>query len=133
MIAFMAYIVSMVYYTFTKNADLVQEDYYENELNYDQDKLNRQNYQLLTDGITISQTPAGIVMHFPEIIQAAESGSVFFYRPDEKKLDRKFELQVNSDQNQVLEYSYFKTGYYDVSVEWTDGKTTYLFEDHIQF
>ena len=30
MIAFMAFIGSMVYYAFTKNADLVQEDYYEN-------------------------------------------------------------------------------------------------------
>ena len=38
MIAFIAFIASMVYYAFTKNADLVRDDYYENELLYDQQK-----------------------------------------------------------------------------------------------
>ena len=41
MIAFIAFIASMVYYAFTKNADLVRDDYYENELLYDQQKVEQ--------------------------------------------------------------------------------------------
>ena len=44
MLAFIGFIGSMVYYAFTKNADLVRDDYYENELAFDQSKTDKSNY-----------------------------------------------------------------------------------------
>jgi hypothetical protein len=59
MVAFMAFIGSMVYYAFTKNADLVEEDYYENELNYDKNKESKSNYDVMEEESNAHSTRRG--------------------------------------------------------------------------
>ena len=133
MIAFMAFIGSMVYYAFTKNADLVQEDYYENELNYDKNKESKANYEVMEEEVMLTQQEEGVVLEFPEHVVLAEDGKIKFYRPDQKKYDREFDLKLNENNQQILSYENFKEGYYDVTVEWSDGAKNYIFEDQISF
>lgn len=133
MIAFMAFIGSMVYYAFTKNADLVDDNYYNNEINYDKNKESKSNYNILADKIILSQKEEGVVFQFPENVVQTIDGKITFYRPDQKKYDREFNLTLNENNQQVLDYTNFKEGYYDVSVEWTDGSKNYIFEDNISF
>ena len=131
--AFMMFIASMVVYAFTKDADLVREDYYENELAYDQNKENKFNYQELKEEVTISKNESGVVFNFPKIVTAESNGKIMFYRPDQKKYDCEFELNVDTLHQQILPYKSFKEGYYDLQVEWTSGDKTFLFEDKISF
>ncbi len=133
MIAFMTFIISMVYYTFTKNADLIEEDYYENEVNYDHNKESENNYHSLAEKLTMTQEESGIVFKFPSTVAQSANGKITFYRPDAKKLDREFDLQLDTAKQQVIDYSNFKEGYYDVIVEWTDGQKDFTFKEGIQF
>lgn len=133
MVMFMAFIVSMVYYAFTKNADLVQEDYYENEINYDKNKESKSNYDLLEKKVVLSQKEEGVVLEFPDEVVPTNEGKITFYRPDQKKYDREFALKLNDNNQQILTYENFKEGYYDVTVEWSDGTKNYIFEDQINF
>ncbi len=133
MVALMAFIGSMVYYAFTKNADLVQEDYYENEINYDKNKESKSNYDMMEEKLMLSQKEEGVVLEFPEHLVLAEDGKITFYRPDQKKYDREFDLKLNENHQQILSYENFKEGYYDVTVEWSDGAKSYIFEDQISF
>lgn len=132
MIAFIAFIASMVYYAFTKNADLVRDDYYENELLYDQQKEEQKNYASLSEKISINKEERGIVFYFPKNTNDYK-GKINFYRPDQKKFDREFDLEVDKNYEQVLEYKNFKEGYYDVYIEYTSQGKGYLFQDKIQF
>ena len=132
-VAFIVFIASMVVFAFTKDADLVREDYYENELAYDQNKENKVNYQDLNKAIVVSKTESGIVFQFPEIVNSESKGKIMFYRPDQKKYDREFELEIDTLHQQILDYKNFKEGYYDLQVEWTNGAKTFLFEDQISF
>jgi len=131
--AFMVFIASMVVFAFTKDADLVRDDYYENELAYDKNKANKVNYQELNKKIVVSKTEAGIVFQFPESVNSESKGKITFYRPDQKKFDREFELDVDTIHQQILAYKNFKEGYYELQVEWTNGDITFLFEDKITF
>lgn len=133
MVAFMAFIGSMVYYAFTKNADLVQEDYYENEINYDKNKESKANYDVMEEKVMLTQKEEGVVLEFPGHIVLADEGKITFYRPDQKKFDREFDLKLNENHQQILSYENFKEGYYDVTVEWSDGAKNYIFEDQISF
>jgi hypothetical protein len=133
MVAFMAFIGSMVYYAFTKNADLVEEEYYENEINYDKNKESKANYEVMEQKVMLTQKEEGVVLEFPEHVVLAEEGKITFYRPDQKKYDREFDLQLNENNQQILSYENFKEGYYDVTVEWSDGAKNYIFEDQISF
>lgn len=134
MLAFMAFIGSMVYYAFTKNADLVRDDYYENELAFDQTKDEKANYQALQHPIHIEKNELGVNFIFPEDINTENGGKIAFYRPDQKKFDCEFDLKINSDHIQRIAYSNFRDGYYDVSVRWTDANDkTFIFESNILF
>lgn len=134
MIAFIGFIGSMVYYAFTRNADLVREDYYESELIYDQTKTEKANYLSLNTPIYIEKNETGVNFIFPESVETATGGKISFYRPDQKKFDREFDLNPNPDRIQSLAYSHFKEGYYDVSVRWTDAnEKAYIFESNISF
>lgn len=130
---FMLFIASMVFYAFTKDADLVREDYYENELVYDQTKTNKLNYLELNEPVSVAKNQSGIVFQFPESVKPNATGKIIFYRPDQKKYDCEFTLEIDSAHQQILAYKNFKEGYYDLQVEWNDGEKTFLFEDHISF
>lgn len=134
LLAFMGFIGSMVYYAFTKNADLVRDDYYENELAFDQTKGEKANYTALEHKIYVEKNELGVNFIFPEDLNADKGGKIAFYRPDQKKFDCEFELDINSDHIQRLPYSNFRDGYYDISIHWTDANnTTYIFESNILF
>ena len=83
--------------------------------------------------MTISKNDSGFVFNFAKIVPAESNGKIMFYRPDQKKYDCEFELNVDTLHQQILPYKSFKEGYYDLQVEWTSGDKTFLFEDKISF
>lgn len=133
MIAFMIFIGSMVYYAFTQNADLIQENYYESELNYDTDKLSKQNYLALENKIEMNQIESGVQILFPNDLQNPTKGKIIFYRADEKKYDREFELTLNENNEQILAYENFIVGTYEVSIQWSDSQKSYIYQDIMRF
>ena len=134
MLLFMAFILSMVYVAFTKNADLVSEDYYENELNYDKTKQEKVNYVALNSEIEIFKKPDAIEFVFPEKIAKNVQGTITFFRPDQKKLDRDIELSINENHKQRLDYDNFVEGFYDIIIRWKDkNNVAYYFESSISF
>ncbi len=134
MLAFMGFIGSMVYYAFTKNADLVRDDYYESELAFDQTKAEKANYTALNQPIFIEKNELGVNFIYPSQMSPSVAGKIVFYRPDQKKYDREFALEVDADHVQSFPYSNFREGYYEVSVQWTDvSNKTYIFESNLTF
>ena len=134
LILFIGFIGSMVYVAFTKNADLVSDDYYENELNYDQTKAEKANYLALNTNIQIDKESEGIIFQFPNNLEPFKVGSIDFYRPDQKMYDRTFNLDLDNGNTQILDYSNFVDGYYDISIRWEDlNEKIYIFESSILF
>ncbi len=134
LICFIGFIGTFVYIAFTKNADLVSEDYYENELSYDQTKMEKSNYIALNSEIKIDKVEEGIVFQFPSEMGELKSGSIEFYRPDQKVYDRSFDIELAEGNSQSLDYNNFVEGYYDISVRWEDGNdNAYIFESNILF
>jgi len=133
-IAFMLFIGLFVWKAFTLNADLIDEDYYENELTFDQRKTEKLNYDNMTEPITVEQKENGITFFFPTVISPSTEGQITFYRPDDKRFDREFSLAVNDNREQEIAYNNFVNGYYQISVHWNDsaGKG-FIFESDITF
>jgi len=134
LVLFMSFIGSMVYVAFTKNADLVADDYYERELIYDQLKQEKANYKKMGSTISVEKIEDGIAFTYPNVMLPNTVGKIEFYRPDQKKYDREFELKMNSNHVQMLDYTNFYDGYYEFSVSWKDAKEKgYIFESNISF
>lgn len=130
---FMIYIASFVYRAFQRDADLVMDDYYEQEMEYDQNKIDKQNYFDMDGDVNIAKNDDGICFQFPEEVDPSVTGTIKFYRPDSKKFDRQFDIALDQNRKQVLDYDNFYEGNYEVTVEWSGNAKNYIFVDNIKF
>jgi len=131
-VLFMAFIVTLVVKTFNGNADLVQDDYYEQEVLYDGKKESINNYKSLDFKIKIEQNPKGIEIVFPSNY-SINKGHVQFYRADDKSLDKNYDLRLDSTFKMTLPYEDFKIGHYEVNIKWEKDNTSYLHQSEINF
>lgn len=132
MVAFMVFILSFVYKSVAIEKyghELVSEDYYKDELYYQQeiDKLN--NASKLIQNITLHNSAKGITIKFPEDKNFKKiKGTIFFQRLSNEKLD--FTQEINLDNNIVLiPDNLLVSGKWIVKIDWTFEKETYLFKE----
>src|SRR5690606_2462534 len=93
-LAFIAFISFIMYFVISMNTnkkydhDLVTEDYYKQELEL-QDEINKEiNARELPQNIYWKKNSNGLVLVFPETLQAEKiTGKVFLYRPSNKQFD----------------------------------------------
>lgn len=131
-VLFMGFIVSFVFRAFSRDADLVRTDYYEHELEYDATIQAQNNYFELGEKVMVNKDEEGVNLVFSENIPTPVSGEILFYRPQSKKMDRSFQLQLKNG-SQRLDYNEFFEGFYEITVEWNDGTKDYQFKDEIVF
>lgn len=128
-LAFMAFILSMVVQTFTRDADLIQDDYYVNEANYDSDKAATKNYSSGEQNVIFQKTNKGVLLMSPGT--EIQDGKILFYRADKKIWDREYSVNLDDNFSQVFPITDFHFGYYDIRLSWEDDGIAYLFEDEI--
>lgn len=106
-LAFIGFIAFILYFVISMstnkeyNHDLVTEDYYKAELEYqtDIDKLN--NSKTLSQNITYNKSSEGITIEFPTDLDATKiTGKLFLYRPSNKQLD--FETTISLSNSHLL-------------------------------
>ena len=132
-ILFMAFILTLVYKMHYRTADLVRDDYYEQEVLYDGKKQSIINYKNLTDKVSIIQKEEGIIIEFPASIHV-KNGHVQFYRADDKTLDKNYDLKLDENSKMILPYEDFRVGRYEVNISFSDDdKKSYLYESNIDF
>jgi len=131
-ILFMAFILTLVYKMHYRNADLVQDDFYEQEVLFNSKKESIFNYEKADFKIKIDQTPNGIEIQFP-LDFSFDSGLVFFYRADDMSLDKTYKLALDNEAKQVLKYKDFIVGKYELNISWNTAKKSYLHQSEINF
>ena len=128
-VAFMTFILSMVVQTFSRDADLVQEDYYESEVNYDKNKEAEENFNASNKNVIFQTTPEGVLLMSPGT--NIREGEVHFYRPDAKKWDKKYEVNLDENFSQLFPISDFHEGFYEVRLSWIEREKDFLVIDEI--
>jgi len=131
-LSFMAFILTLVYKMHYRNADLVQDDFYEQEVLYNSKKESIFNYERADFKLNIKQTPEGIEIQFP-LDFSFTSGSIQFYRADDMLLDKEYKFDLNNEAKQILNYSDFIVGKYEVNISWNTDETSYLYKSEINF
>ena len=124
----------IVFYFYVTNLDikLVEDNYYEKELAYQQkiDKIN--NTASLGSGIEIIQDTGILVIQFPSIDPGLKpEGSVWFYRPSDPEKDFTVALQLNDSLQQVFDISKMDKGRWVIKLDWFMGEKEYYFEEGV--
>jgi nitrogen fixation protein FixH len=113
--------------------DLVADNYYENEVRYQEqlDRLNRT--QTLATQIAVNYDAArrSIVIALPVAHAHGVSGSIHLYRPSDARLDRDVPLAIDAEGLQRLDARRLLVGLWKVRVKWNVGGEEFFFDQPV--
>ena len=134
MISFIVFILTFVYRSVVVDEyqhELVSEDYYKDELLYQEEIDKMTKARELKVNLSIARTADGLVLTFPAEFDAKDiSGTIHLQRPSNKKLD--YELEIDLVDNVLLiPDEHLVSGKYLVIVDWKHDASEYLFKEVI--
>jgi hypothetical protein len=136
-IAFISFIGFILYLVITMSTnkkyehDLVTEEYYKEELQY-QNEINKlNNAKNLNTNIVYNKTNEGVVIQFPKDFVAEKiTGKMFLYRPSNKQLD--FETTISLSKTYLLiPDKRLVDGRWDIKIDWQYNGKNYLYKKSI--
>ena len=138
-LAFIGFISFILYFVIAMNIndkydhDLVTEDYYKEELEYQNSINSLENARELKENIDYERTAEGLLIKFPKnLVIGKITGKVFLYRPSNKQLD--FETDISlSDPNLLIPDKRLVDGRWNIKVDWQYNGKSYLFKQAIRY
>ena len=138
-LAFIGFISFIMYFIITMNIDdkyshdLVSEDYYAEELTYQNDIDKLKNTKTLSENISYKKTSEGLMIEFPKNIDFKDiSGKVFLYRPSNKQLD--FDTTISLSKPYLLiPDNRLVDGRWNIKIDWQYKGKQYLFKESINY
>lgn len=136
-IAFAGFIGFIMYFIVSMSTnskyehDLVVEDYYQQELKFQNEINKEKNAKKLSKNITWKKTEHGIIVTFPsELNEKNINGKVFLYRPSNKALD--FEIPISlSNHNLLIPDNNLLGGRWNITIDWSYNNDAYLYKEEI--
>ena len=132
-IAFILFMI-LVFPNGQQNADMVSDDYYSDELNYQEVIDAKKNANLLIDSLQYQQLASGIKVNFPQSI-SPEKGQIHFdlYRTNDSNLDVQKDLTLDSQKSFSIPKQILSPGSYTLKVKWNQDKKPYQIDYDVQW
>ncbi len=130
---FVLAMVLMVVKSSQNKMDLVQENYYQKDLDYENFRSKRQNAKQLSQAISIqySLSENAIELSFPQEMQALK-GTLTLFRPANKTLDQTFVLKLNQEAKMSIPVDQnIPAGLWRVQIDWESKGDHYFKEESI--
>ncbi len=123
---FVVAILSVVYFSFTQEVNLVAEDYYKQEIAYEDQIIRIQNADKLANKPTIILKNNFIELAFPKEI--TPKGSILLFRPSDSSKDRRIPIALGVNGTQQIDFSTQQQGKWIAKLLWSDGSKEYYQE-----
>ena len=138
-VAFVAFISFILYFVITMSTnkkyehDLVIENYYGQELEF-QNAINKEiNSQTLKQDIVWKRTSEGLLIEFPDNFKPEEiTGTISLYRPSNKLLDFETSIQL-SDSTFLITDKRLLDGRWNLKIDWKVNGEEYLYKKEIVY
>lgn len=120
--SFVLIMILMVVKASRTEINMVQENYYDQDLNYEAFRQSRQNGQ--SDLASIEYLPAAneVVILFDETSKSV-SGNIKLYRPSDNLQDKNLAIEMDQQKRVIVPVSALSRGYWKIQVEWeSDGR-----------
>lgn len=129
--AFVVMTLAMVFYFMGQDVDLVAEDYYKQEIEY-QDQIDKiANTMALKEpvGFEYSFQNRTIIINFPKShIDQGIHGKIHLYRPSNADEDREFEVRPESEGDQTIAVGSLSKGLWKIKISWSSAGNTFYDE-----
>ena len=132
MIAFAMMMATFMYRAYHAQEELVAENYYEQEIRYQQqiDKLD--NVSRLGSSLKMDVIGDDLVISFPEELKGEPiSGELYLQRPSDARADARIPFNIGGDNSLHVPVADRLKGVYKVQIEWRAGGKNYLTNERI--
>jgi hypothetical protein len=131
-ISFVVMMLLLVSMAVKQDFDLVSDDYYRQEIEYQNriDKIN--NTQKLKEPLSFQMDDESKLLHvnFPKSINTP-SGKILLYRPTDSKKDVLLDIAADADNKQSIDIAHLQKGLWRVKIDWNANETAYYNEEVI--
>ncbi len=124
---FVAFILYMVITIMTKDFDLVADDYYAQEINYQEKQQKLTNAH--RDGVVVQVelTKEKITLTYPP----GTTGTLYFYHASEEDFDKRFPISPDANHMQSIQRDQLVSGHYNLKVDFQSARTEYFQQQKI--
>lgn len=131
-LAFVVFILDLVYRCSCERVDLVSEKYYENELRYEERIGSVRNVSESGNRIAMEMNGRVLNIGYPVAMACSNiSGTISFFRPDDSRLDFDVKVDPSSDNTQSVSLASLKRGKWKVQVTWRSKEMPFYQEQEI--
>ncbi len=134
--AFMLTILTAVIFSLTQKVELVETDYYQQEIIYEQQiaRLERTRELAVKPIFAFDRTTKTLVLTFPaEYGSPNLQGEIKFFRPSDSALDRAVPLRLDAKHQQTFTGSQFDRGFWKIKMHWIADSLEYYHEQSMTF
>ena len=128
MIAFMSFILYMVFTLMATNTDLESEDYYQKEIEFETEIKAVNNTNKLNEKVKVSQNEDFLIVQFPNL-ENMDSLSVFLFRPNNEKEDQLFTIE--DSKTLIIPNKKLKIGSYNLKIQFKIKDELYMQKESI--
>lgn len=130
MAAFMLFIIGASLYMVSQDSDsLIDEDYYEHSLSYDQVYNSKSN--LIKDKARPTVVIRSDTLEI-KFISSVNNGKLIFKRPSDGSLDTTIPFYTPTEYFK-LPISTFKSGLWQLEITWTNNDKQYVYSQSLNF
>ena len=110
---------------------LVQDEYYQADINYEEFRTKRQNALKLEEGpkVMVKHQTGQVVVDFPD--QKGIKGELQLYRPSQTGVDHIMPITVNDSGLMIIPLEKIQKGRWTIKLDWTSSDVGYFWEDDI--
>jgi hypothetical protein len=132
MIIMVSGMLALVSVAIRQDFDLVDNDYYQKSINYQQHIEKVRNNEALPEKIRVELSGGSLHVNFPALGGYQDfSGEIHFYSPVEQKRDLIIPVQPESSLVQVIDLENLEKGRYQIKIDWKVKGTGYYQEEEI--
>lgn len=129
---FVGGMVFMVIKSFNNDYDLVTDDYYAEELKFEDQISASKNAVEFRDSIIINKSAEDVEVQFPSAFKTATTGELHFYKAANADDDIIMPLQLDENGRQVMRRNTINAGFYTVKIKWVKNNINYYTEKTIR-
>ena len=128
LVIFFIAIFSFVYFSFQLQIDLVERDYYPQEIAYQKqiDKITR--LEKLGQKISIQKEEGMLILTFPEAHKSRIEGKILIYRPSDAGMDTIHDIVTDKSNKQFIPSAHLNAGKYILKIDWVCEREAYYQE-----
>jgi|JI10StandDraft_1071094.scaffolds.fasta_scaffold44869_2 hypothetical protein len=132
-IIFVSTLVFVLYQAFQQDNSLVMDNYYEEDIKYQQQYDKIKNTSELTTKVKLDFDSAKgeISLTFPLDSMAITTGIVLVYHPADKSADKKYDFNLNQTNVYQIKLDKMTKGRIKVKIDWERAGVKYYQEEEI--